>query len=84
MYSVEVTGTPEVAGEGKARRSVLSPDKLVSSYPSAKGNHQITTLYENFLEGIQRAGKDGRLTILMTDYFFGRSLNENKKRGSGW
>jgi len=57
MYSVEVAGYPaEVKGEGKPRRSVLSPEKLVDSYPSAKGTHQITTLYENFLEGVQRAG----------------------------
>ncbi|KAG0056521.1 hypothetical protein BGZ83_004544 [Gryganskiella cystojenkinii] len=55
MYSVEVAGTPEVAGEGKARRSVLSPDKLIGSYLSVKGNSQVTTLYENFLEGVQRS-----------------------------
>jgi long-chain acyl-CoA synthetase len=56
MYSIEVVGSQEVPGEGKPRRSILCPDKLVQSYPSNKGNTNITTLYENFLEGVQRSG----------------------------
>ncbi|KAF9295728.1 Long chain acyl-CoA synthetase 7 peroxisomal [Linnemannia elongata] len=55
MYSIEVVGSQEVPGEGKPRRSILCPDKLVQSYPSNKGNTNITTLYENFLEGVQRS-----------------------------
>lgn len=56
MYSIEAVGSQEIPGEGKPRRSILCPDKLVQSYPSNKGNTNITTLYENFLEGIQRSG----------------------------
>lgn len=56
MYSIEVVGSQEIPGEGKPRRSILCPDKLVQSYPSNKGNTNITTLYENFLEGVQRSG----------------------------
>ncbi|KAF9574845.1 Long chain acyl-CoA synthetase 7 peroxisomal [Mortierella alpina] len=55
MYSVEVAGSPQIPGEGKPRRSILSPDKLVQSYPSFKGDRSITTMYENFLEGVQRS-----------------------------
>ncbi|KAG0273937.1 hypothetical protein BGZ95_010262 [Linnemannia exigua] len=55
MYSIEVVGSPEIAGEGKPRRSILCPDKLVNSYPSAKGPTPVATLYENFLEGVQRS-----------------------------
>jgi long-chain acyl-CoA synthetase len=56
MYSVEVPGSPQVPGEGKPRRSILCPDKLIQSYQSFTGNNTITTLYENFLEGVQRSG----------------------------
>lgn len=56
MYSIEVPGSPQVPGEGKPRRSILCPDKLVQSYQSFKGSNDITTLYENFLEGVQRSG----------------------------
>ncbi|KAF9431893.1 Long chain acyl-CoA synthetase 7 peroxisomal [Entomortierella beljakovae] len=55
MYSIEVAGSPVIPGEGKPRRSVLCPEDLVDSYPSSKGSHRITTLYENFLEGVQRS-----------------------------
>ncbi|KAF9948701.1 Long chain acyl-CoA synthetase 7 peroxisomal [Mortierella alpina] len=55
MYSIEVAGSPQIPGEGKPRRSTISPDKLVQSYQSFKGNAAITTLYENFLEGVQRS-----------------------------
>ncbi|KAG0374601.1 hypothetical protein BGX24_010187 [Mortierella sp. AD032] len=55
MYSIEVVGSPEIAGEGKPRRSILCPDKLVDSYPSIKDAASVTTLYENFLEGVQRS-----------------------------
>ncbi|KAG0361497.1 hypothetical protein BC939DRAFT_442872 [Gamsiella multidivaricata] len=55
MYSIEVAGSPNIPGEGKPRRSILCPDKLVQSYQSSKGNSTITTLYENFLEGVQRS-----------------------------
>ncbi|CAO3569911.1 unnamed protein product [Mortierella alpina] len=55
MYSIEVAGSPHIPGEGKPRRSILSPDKLVQSYQSFKGDNAITTLYENFLEGVQRS-----------------------------
>lgn len=55
MYSIEVPGSEQIAGEGKPRRSILCPDKLVQSYQSHKGTNPITTLYENFLEGVQRS-----------------------------
>ncbi|KAF9961737.1 Long chain acyl-CoA synthetase 7 peroxisomal [Mortierella alpina] len=55
MYSIEVAGSPHIPGEGKPRRSILSPDKLVQSYQSFKGDNGVTTLYENFLEGVQRS-----------------------------
>ncbi|KAG0197498.1 hypothetical protein BGX28_009041 [Mortierella sp. GBA30] len=55
MYSIEVAGSLEIPGEGKPRRSILCPDKLVQSFPSLKNNGTITTLYENFLEGVQRS-----------------------------
>ncbi|KAF9359606.1 hypothetical protein BGX26_011941 [Mortierella sp. AD094] len=55
MYSIEVAGSPAIPSEGKPRRSILCPEELVHSYPSSKGNSNITTLYENFLEGVQRS-----------------------------
>ncbi|KAF9998992.1 hypothetical protein BGZ80_002634 [Entomortierella chlamydospora] len=55
MYSIEVAGSPSIPGEGKPRRSILCPEELVHSYPSSKGSSKITTLYENFLEGVQRS-----------------------------
>ncbi|KAF9578967.1 Long chain acyl-CoA synthetase 7 peroxisomal [Lunasporangiospora selenospora] len=55
MYSVVVPNSPEVPGEGKPRRSVLCPDKLLENYPSIKPGTTVTTLYENFLEGVHRA-----------------------------
>ncbi|KAF9115941.1 Long chain acyl-CoA synthetase 7 peroxisomal [Mortierella sp. AM989] len=55
MYSIEVAESPAIPGEGKPRRSILSPGELVHSYPSSKGDSNITTLYENFLEGVQRS-----------------------------
>ncbi|KAF9170024.1 hypothetical protein BGX21_001062 [Mortierella sp. AD011] len=55
MYSIEVAGSPSIPGEGKPRRSILCPEELVHSYPSSKGSDKITTLYENFLEGVQRS-----------------------------
>ncbi|KAF9899569.1 hypothetical protein BX616_002949 [Lobosporangium transversale] len=55
MYSAEVPNSPDIPGEGKPRRSILCPEKLVQSYQSHKGTNQITTLYENFLEGVQRS-----------------------------
>ncbi|KAI1294066.1 Long chain acyl-CoA synthetase 7 peroxisomal [Mortierella claussenii] len=55
MYSVEVAGSPMIPGEGKPRRSILCPEKLVHSYQSSQGNAPVTTLYENFLEGVQRS-----------------------------
>ncbi|KAG0347950.1 Long chain acyl-CoA synthetase 7 peroxisomal [Podila humilis] len=56
MFSAVVPNSPDVPGEGKPRRSVLCPEHLVDSYPSAKTGATITTLYENFLEGVQRSG----------------------------
>ncbi|KAF8975294.1 Long chain acyl-CoA synthetase 7 peroxisomal [Entomortierella lignicola] len=55
LFSIEVAGSPTIPGEGKPRRSILCPEELVHSYPSAKGNKNITTLYENFLEGVERS-----------------------------
>ncbi|GJJ71125.1 long-chain acyl-CoA synthetase [Entomortierella parvispora] len=55
MYSVVVPNSPAIPGEGKPRRSVLCPEKLLENYPSIKAGVTITTLYENFLEGVQRA-----------------------------
>ncbi|KAF9182459.1 hypothetical protein BGZ51_004725 [Haplosporangium sp. Z 767] len=55
MYSVTVPNSPDIPGEGKPRRSVLCPDKLVENYPSIKAGATITTLYENFLEGVLRS-----------------------------
>ncbi|KAF9930018.1 hypothetical protein BGZ65_005535, partial [Modicella reniformis] len=55
MYSVEVPGSLQIPGEGKPRRSILCPDELVQSYQSCKDTNAITTLYENFLEGVQRS-----------------------------
>ncbi|KAK3844177.1 MAG: hypothetical protein J3R72DRAFT_439074 [Linnemannia gamsii] len=58
MFSAVVPNSPEVAGEGKPRRSVLCPEKLVEDYPSSKSG-TVTTLYENFLEGVHRSqGKE--------------------------
>ncbi|KAF9586695.1 hypothetical protein BGW38_008618 [Lunasporangiospora selenospora] len=56
LYSIEVPDSPIVSGEGKPRRSILSPDKLVYTYTSHRGDSTISTLYENFLEGVQRSG----------------------------
>ncbi|KAF9407409.1 Long chain acyl-CoA synthetase 7 peroxisomal [Podila epigama] len=56
MYSAVVPNSPDIPGEGKPRRSVLCPEELVSSYPSAKVGSTVTTLYENFLEGVHRSG----------------------------
>ncbi|KAG0323457.1 Long-chain-fatty-acid--CoA ligase 6 [Dissophora globulifera] len=55
MYSIEVAGSPQIPGEGKPRRSILCPEELVQSYQSFTGTKTITTLYENFLEGVQRS-----------------------------
>ncbi|RHZ45732.1 hypothetical protein Glove_658g22 [Diversispora epigaea] len=49
LQSVEVPGAPEIPGEGKPRRNASSPDKLVAFPPGA------TTLYENFLHGINES-----------------------------
>ncbi|KAF9322615.1 hypothetical protein BGZ91_004183, partial [Linnemannia elongata] len=58
MFSNVVPNSPEVAGEGKPRRSFLCPEKLVENYPSSKAG-VVTTLYENFLEGAHRSeGKE--------------------------
>ncbi|KAG0293702.1 Long chain acyl-CoA synthetase 7 peroxisomal [Linnemannia gamsii] len=58
MFSNVVPNSPEIAGEGKPRRSVLCPEKLVENYPSSKSG-TVTTLYENFLEGVHRSqGKE--------------------------
>ncbi|KAF9131551.1 Long chain acyl-CoA synthetase 7 peroxisomal [Mortierella sp. 14UC] len=58
MFSAVVPNSPEIAGEGKPRRSVLCPEKLVENYPSAKSG-TVSTLYENFLEGVHRSqGKE--------------------------
>jgi long-chain acyl-CoA synthetase len=51
QYSVEVPGAPDIPGEGKPRRNALSPDNLIL-YPDGA-----TTLYENFIHGVKRAGK---------------------------
>ncbi|KAF9956067.1 Long chain acyl-CoA synthetase 7 peroxisomal [Mortierella alpina] len=56
MYSVVVPNSPDIPGEGKPRRSVLCPDKLLENYPSVKADSTITTLYENFQEGVLRSG----------------------------
>ncbi|KAG0338158.1 Long chain acyl-CoA synthetase 7 peroxisomal, partial [Podila humilis] len=54
MYSVPVAGSPDIPGEGKPRRSVLCPPELVHNYTNSKGT-TISTLYENFLEGVRVA-----------------------------
>jgi hypothetical protein len=51
QYSVEVSDAPDIPGEGKPRRNALCPDKLIIHPPNA------TTLYENFLNGVNEAGK---------------------------
>ncbi|KAG0039239.1 Long chain acyl-CoA synthetase 7 peroxisomal [Podila clonocystis] len=57
MYSAVVPNSPDVAGEGKPRRSVLCPESLVENYAASyKTGANVTTLYENFLEGIHRSG----------------------------
>ncbi|CAB4381446.1 uncharacterized protein OCT59_028041 [Rhizophagus irregularis] len=50
QYSVEVAGAPDIPGEGKPRRNALSPDKLIF-HPDG-----VTTLYENFMFGVKKAG----------------------------
>ena len=60
MFSNVVPNSPEVAGEGKPRRSVLCPEKLVENYPSSKSG-VVSTLYENFLEGVHRSRKSSYL-----------------------
>ncbi|RIA88588.1 hypothetical protein C1645_725835 [Glomus cerebriforme] len=50
QYSIEVADAPDIPGEGKPRRNSLCPDKLITHPPNA------TTLYENFLHGINEAG----------------------------
>ncbi|KAF9414824.1 hypothetical protein BGZ94_000276 [Podila epigama] len=52
MYSVPIEGSPDIPGEGKPRRSVLCPPELVQNYTNANGT-VISTLYENFLEGVR-------------------------------
>ncbi|KAG0014734.1 hypothetical protein BGZ82_001666 [Podila clonocystis] len=54
MYSVPVAGSPDIPGEGKPRRSVLCPPELVHNYKTTKGA-LVSTLYENFLEGVRLA-----------------------------
>ncbi|KAF9394054.1 hypothetical protein CPC16_000299 [Podila verticillata] len=54
MYSVPVAGSPDIPGEGKPRRSVLCPPELVQNYTTSKGM-VVSTLYENFLEGVRIA-----------------------------
>lgn len=57
MYSAVVPNSPDVPGEGKPRRSVLCPENLVENYAASyKTGSNVTTLYENFLEGIHRSG----------------------------
>ena len=51
QYSVEVAGAPDLPGEGKPRRNALCPDKLIVHPDGA------TTLYENFMCGVKKAGK---------------------------
>ncbi|KAG0297871.1 Long chain acyl-CoA synthetase 7 peroxisomal [Dissophora globulifera] len=55
MFSVVVPNSPNVPGEGKPRRSVLCPEKLVESYPSNRPGMTVRTLYDNFLEGVYRS-----------------------------
>ncbi|KAG0006567.1 hypothetical protein BGZ65_006565 [Modicella reniformis] len=55
MYSVIVPNSPDIPGEGKPRRSILCPEKLVENYPSVKTGTTIKTLHDNFLEGVLRA-----------------------------
>ncbi|CAB4423979.1 unnamed protein product [Rhizophagus irregularis] len=50
QYSIEVADAPDIPGEGKPRRNALCPDKLIIHPPNA------TTLYENFLHGVNKAG----------------------------
>ncbi|KAF9425607.1 hypothetical protein BGZ76_003151 [Entomortierella beljakovae] len=52
MYSVVVENSPDIPGEGKPRRSIYCPDELVENYTSIKDGRPVTTLYENFLEGV--------------------------------
>ncbi|KAF9164364.1 Long chain acyl-CoA synthetase 7 peroxisomal [Actinomortierella ambigua] len=54
MFSIPVPGSVDVPGEGRPRRSYLCPEQLLDSYTSVQG-HKVTTLYENFLEGVHRA-----------------------------
>ena len=51
QYSIEVADAPNIPGEGKPRRNALCPDKLIVHPFGA------TTLYENFLHGVNEAGK---------------------------
>jgi len=57
VYSVVVPNSPDIPGEGKPRRSVLCPEKLLENYPSVKPGATVKTLHENFLEGVLRSGK---------------------------
>ncbi|RIA90730.1 hypothetical protein C1645_823030 [Glomus cerebriforme] len=50
QYSVEVAGAPDIPGEGKPRRNALCPNELVQFPVGA------TTLFENFLHGVESAG----------------------------
>ncbi|KAF9360084.1 hypothetical protein BGX34_007964 [Mortierella sp. NVP85] len=54
-YSVVVPNSPDIPGEGKPRRSVLCPEKLLENYPSVKAGATVKTLHENFLEGVLRS-----------------------------
>ena len=71
MFSIEVAGSPQIPGEGKPRRSILCPEKLVQSYQSSRGDSTVTTLYENFLEGVHRSGTAE--SSLLTNIHSGRS-----------
>jgi len=51
LSSVEVKDAPEIPGEGKPRRNVYCPDKLIDSMPSGVQN-----LYENFKRGVEISG----------------------------
>ncbi|KAG0368592.1 Long chain acyl-CoA synthetase 7 peroxisomal [Gamsiella multidivaricata] len=55
MFSVVVPSSPDIRGEGKPRRSVLCPEKLLENYSSIKAGTTIRTLHDNFLEGVLRA-----------------------------
>ncbi|CAI2182139.1 11536_t:CDS:2 [Funneliformis geosporum] len=80
QYSVEVTGSPDIPGEGKPRRNALCPDKLIV-HPNGA-----TTLYENFLNGVKEAGDGnflGRREIKDGPYVW-QSYREVQKRVSNF